>query len=212
MRHFKGIVLILAFMFMPGASANSWADLTGPGSISYGNGLYASGDGWASTSTNLMWDVSQQPDGNFEYDYTFTVSPVAGTISHVIIQVPTNFSGTTSGGIIGLYNAGGPGNSNLGMPGSLYGIKFTPATSSTTFSWTIVTGLQPQMGNFYAGDGKEGGGVYAYSGTCNGTTFTGTFSNNVVVPGAITPIPATAWFFGAGLIGFAAIGKKANSI
>jgi hypothetical protein len=147
-------------------------------------------------------------DGNFEYDYAFTLPGNARTISHVIVQVPNDFTdadilpGTTPGGTIGVWD--GQGSSNLGIPAALYGIKWnTSATPSTSFTWTIVTNAAPMTGNFYARDGAAGEGVYAYSGTKD------VFGNNVVVPGStvLTPVPAAAHLFGSGLIGLGAVRK-----
>jgi hypothetical protein len=204
MKHFKTIITIFVIVFLLGIVTSSWGALTGSGSITYNNGLYASGDDWANSSSSLSWNVYQLSSGNYEYDYSFILPTNAKNISHVIIQVSKNFTtadmltGTTPNGSLGDWD--GQGNSNLGIPASLHGIKWD--ASGTSFSWTIVTDRAPTLGNFYAKDGNADGGVYAYSGT------SGVFGNNVVVPDTVTPLPAAAWLLGSGLAGLIRIRRK----
>jgi hypothetical protein len=207
MKHFKGHILLLVLVSTLGISLDAWADLSG--SISYGNGLYASGDNWTDPSASLAWNVFQLADGNYQYDYTFTLPSNARNISHVILQTSDNFTaadmltGTTPGGVVGLWD--GQGSSNPGMPGSLYGIKWDMTGALTSFSWTIVTDRAPMMGNFYAKDGNASGGVYAYSG------IDGSFGNNVVVPDTTpVPLPAAFWLFGSGLAGLVGLRSRAG--
>jgi hypothetical protein len=204
----KVLVTLVAFVLLASMlvlGADSWAALTGPGSISYGCGLYASDDKWTDPATRLSWNVFQLSNGNYEYDYTFALRSDAKNISHVILQVSSNFTaddmlpGTTSGGLIDTWDH--QGQSNLGMPDDLYGIKWNTGAVKS-FSWSIVTDRAPMMGNFYAKDGNAQGGTYAYSGTC------GSFGNNVVVPDSVVPIPGAVWLLGTGLIGIIGIRRK----
>ncbi|HVP79222.1 MAG TPA: hypothetical protein VMV04_15150 [Thermodesulfobacteriota bacterium] len=208
MRHFKSVIFFLVLVFVLVASADSWAALTGPGSISYGSGLYALDDKWTDPATRLSWNVFQLSNGNYEYDYTFVLLNDAKNISHVILQVSSNFSaadmlsGTTPGGILGTWD--GQGQSNPGIPAPLYGIKWNMSGNVTSFVWSIVTDRAPMMGNFYAKDGNASGGTYAYSGTL------GLFGNNVVVPDSVVvPIPGAAWLLSSGLASMIGIrGRK----
>lgn len=204
MKHFKSIVPIFVIVFLLSIVTSSWGALTESGSISFNNGLYAFDDKWTDPATTLSWNVFQRTDGNFEYDYTFALRSDAKNISHVIIQTSSNFTtadmlpGTTANGQLDTWD--GQGNSNLGIPAPLYGIKWD--TSGTSFSWTIVTDRAPMLGNFYAKDGNSNGGTYAYSGTL------GVFGNNVVVPDSVTPIPAAVWLLVSGLVGLIGIRRK----
>ncbi len=198
MRRIGSIIPLLVLVFTLGVYTDSWANLAGQGSISYNNGLYAFDDKWTDPATTLTWNVFQLANGNYEYDYTFALRSDAKNISHVILQTSANFTaadmlqGTTAGGTFGTWD--GQSQSNLGMPGSLYGIKWDMSGPVTSFSWSIVTDRTPMMGNFYAKDGNTNGGTYAYSGTL------GTFGNNVVVPDSVAPVPLPAafWLFGSG--------------
>ena len=200
---------IIAFVFLLGITSTSWADFTG--SINYNNGLYAYDDNWTNPATTLSWHVFQRTDGHYEYDYTFTLPSNAKNISHVILQTSSNFtnadmlSGTTANGQLGTWD--GQGNSNLGIPAPLYGIKWdTSATPVTSFNWTIITDRVPTFGNFYAKDGNSNGGTYAYRGT------QGQFGDNVLVPDTVpTPIAAAAWLFGSGLVGLVGIRTRSNT-
>ena len=205
MKPLKTIFQLFFFVLLLGIATTSWGALTGPGSISYNHGLYAYDDLWTDPATILAWNVAQQTDGNYEYDYAFTLRSDAKNISHVIIQVSDNFtaadmlSGTTTGGQLGTWD--GQGNSNPNIPAPLYGIKWDATGTVTSFAWTIVTDRAPMLGNFYAKDGNANGGTYAYSGTL------GVFGNNVVVPDTV-PLPGAILLLGPGLVGMAAMRKR----
>lgn len=197
-----GVAVLMVLFAMTPANA-----VVAQSPISYGDGLYASGDNWANPATTLSWNVTQLASGYFQYDYTFTLSTAAGTkgISHVIIEVSENFTaanvktGTTAGWELGMF---GTNNGNPGIPDTLYGLKWDGGGAKPSLSWTIVTDRAPMLGDFYAKDGNDPGQlpVFAYSGTSSG------FGGNVAVPDSVVPIPGAAYLFGSGIV--ALIGLK----
>lgn len=221
MKHFKTIIPVYVIVFLLGTVASSWAALTG--SITYGTngngGLYASGDNWAKPASTLSWNVYQLTSGvnagEYEYDYTLALASNARNISHVIIQTSANFSstdifsGTTFYGDstklqLNTWSDNGQGNSNSGIPASLYGLKWDLSSLAVNnYTWTLVTDRAPTQGNFYA---RDGSGVYAFSGTSNAGV--GVFGNEVVTPDSVTPLPAAAWLLGSGLMGLIGIRRK----
>jgi hypothetical protein len=215
MKHFKSIITIFVIVFLLGIVMSSWGALTESGSISFNNGLYASGDNWANAASTLSWNVFQLSNGNYEYDYSLTLANNAKDISHVIIQTSPNFTRADmlTGTTYTQYDPqtwSGQGNSDSGIPAPMFGIKWDLANLTevqkgavNNFNWTIVTDRAPTMGNFY---GRDGNNVYAFSGTSNNGT--GSFNNLVVVPDTVTPIPAAAWLLGTGLVGLIRIRRK----
>jgi len=89
----------------------------------------------------------------------------AKEISHVLIETSrgiTLLSGTTTTGREGPSTFGAQGNSNPGIPGDLFGLKFD--LSGLAVSWQIETDRAPMWGDFYAKNGKHRGqDVYAYN-------------------------------------------------
>lgn len=169
------------------------------------------------SSTTLSWTVSFDDQIQlWEYAYTFT-----GTkpdISHAILEVSSSFSGDPidQGGNLGpgssscagcsptTYNAHDQGQSNYGIPGDIYGLKFENQSS-----WTIVTDKSPMWGDFYAKGAQTG---YAYNSGFGMNTSAAIGNGNagqgdhawVLVPDTntqVTPIPAGIWLLGAGCIG-----------
>ncbi len=187
MRSAKFILFVTLLCF----AANSWGALTGQGTISCGNGLYASDDNCADSASALIWKVFQLDNGNYEYDYALNFPRNARNITSVIIQVSKNFSasdmltGTTPNWKLGIWDGRGTG--NQGIPAPLCGIKWDLQVSpANAASWTIVTDRAPMFGRFYANGNNFNGGVFVYSGA------SGFFENNVVVPGPSTSGAADA--------------------
>jgi hypothetical protein len=212
----RGVLLaILLVLLLPLQSFSS----SYTGSISYPTGLYASDiandpKDWAYASSRLAWTVddSSHP-GYWTYSYTFSVD--VKNISHVILEVsPTfglsdiNTAYTTPGYLLDTYSADTQGNSNPGMPGPLYGLKWG-GNDSTLLTWSIVTTRSPMWGDFYAVDGKNTDpAVYAIS-TGFGTDTGAPIADGnaladgkawVLVPDTAVPIPAAAWLLGSGLV------------
>ena len=198
--------------------------------------FYATG-GWATGTTTpsnakLSWIVDDTSNvGFWTYEYTFTVARKG--ISHVIIEVsgpkddPNAFSvnnikaGTTSPYSLDTYNSSFPGNSNPGLPGNLYGIKWNTDDvlgqgDWLNFTWTLVTDRTPMWGDFYAKDGTDNQGqidVYAYNVKFGQSTDASIGDGNAggwaLLPDTtVIPEPATMLLFGSGLIGLAGFVRR----
>lgn len=195
------------------------------GSLTNTNGLSATAS-W-NQFAEFSWLVDNTTNDNL-WTYQYHWKTNNKELSHIIIEVSSNFkdnniySGTTSPNILGTF--GQQGNSNPGIPGDIYGLKFDLSPASKDFSFTIVTDRAPMWGNVYAKDGKDGGAdVYAYNigflqtpptfdlaGMPMGPIFDGyawvlvpdTFSNGNGT-GQTDPIPepSTILLLGAGLAG-----------
>ncbi len=183
-----------------------------------GGGLIAS-DGWVNLSTILSWTISElAPDNGYRwwsYEYTFQVPEKA--ISHIILQVtdpateglsdwPASDFVWGAGGApeIQAFDTGANGNSNPGIPGPIYGMKWGGSDLILTVSFE--TNHQPVLGNFYAKDGIENPGglaVFAYNTGFSDPSF-GAFayvpdSRESVLPPAV-PEPGTLLLVGTGCV------------
>ena len=174
--------------------------------------------------TSLSWVVTYDDQSQlWEYAYTFTGN--RPDISHGIIEVSTDFSGDpiSQGGNIGqgtssfeagdptTYNAQNQGGSNPGIPGDLFGLKFNSQSS-----WSIVTDKSPMWGDFYAKGASTG---YSYNSGFGMDTAAAIGNGNAgtndyawaLVPDTTTqatPVPATIWLLGAGIIGIVGVKRR----
>jgi hypothetical protein len=192
------IVGVAVLVALCAASGPARADLY-IGNVSYGQGILATG-GWKDTDTTLQWKIVQQ--GN-DFSYTYTWHTDAKSLSHIILQVGSdaqskdfwNFSKTPSD--LTTYKPGDKGNSNPGLPGTIYGFKFDG--SGTSYTVTFLSDLSPTWGNFYA----KGGNVYAYD------TGFGSNGSKIAIPGSSpVPLPPSLLFFVPGLAGLVLARKR----
>lgn len=116
----------------------------------------------------VTWDISQNPDDTWHYEYTFTRQD-GGSImprtSHVILQLSDTateddlfkFEGDLEKVEYGDF---GPGAGNPGFPASesIYGVKINFAFNQEQISFDSVR--QPMWGDFYS---KGGASSYAYN-------------------------------------------------
>ncbi len=220
-----------ALLLLVGISGSAWG-LTYTGSIGSGNGLYGTA-AW-STNASLSWLVAYDADTNL-WTYTYTFSVNGKSPSHEIIEVSSGDTPFTSDNIkdyTGIGGTGaidgpdtftpGDGNSNPGMPGNIYGIKWDSSADGTTDTWTLVTDRQPMWGDFYAKDGKDNGSfVIAYNTGFGHDTETAIGNGNALEattgwawalvpdtdgggpPQEQVPEPTTFLLLGGGLLGLA---------
>ena len=195
------VLFIVALGAVNGHCAVYSGSLSGAGLVSAGN--------WQSSTLN--WTVSTVPGspGLWQYAYDLVLPSDASNINHFIIEAPLVGSITTTTGAATI----GSHNTHSGLP-DLTGIKFTGVGPSSHTSWHIVFTAYnvPAWGDFYARGNSRN--------NVRNTGFTNPDSdpvaapgnssvgNHILVPGAVVPIPATAWLLGAGLIGLATLRRK----
>lgn len=160
---------------------------------------------WASSGANLVWQVNQLEDGNWAYDYQFSV--VAGSVSRIVIQTDESFAEAS------IISASAPawevGQADLGVS-LLYGISFSGlACSQCTVGF--VTQHAPQWGSFGAlGTDDVGDGTYAYNASIGDVSLqsvSGTPPFGLILsPGAVAPVPEPETYAmmlaGLALLGF----------
>jgi hypothetical protein len=169
--------------------------------------IYATGD-WAADSDNFVisWDVDFDSDTNL-FRYTYSVSAPNKELSHLLIEVSSNFTADDveegSSAYLGPEAFGNEGGSSPGLPvTTLYSLKF-----DTSDPFVIYTYRTPMFGSFYAVDGKGDDPVYAYN--------TGLDPGNandffIPVPDTAIPIPepGTLSLLASGLIGMGALRRR----
>jgi hypothetical protein len=194
-----------------------------------GNGDY-SGAGIDSKDHGFQinWDISFDPI-SFLYTYKYTLSGANGTtlgkdISHFIIQVTDgspicDFNSTTSGEI-GYYDSTTNGNSNPGMGGEIYGIKWA-GSEGDTYSVTFTTTHAPVWGDFYAKDGNDPPMSYAQNYALwhqpnlepgdpgwSKLWFVATPDGELPPPSGNVPLPPSVLLMGSGLFGLGLLGWR----
>lgn len=142
------------------------------GSLSTPNGIDGTSP-WSDDFT-IAWEITDM--GSY-WCYNYTLSSVTGgplskDPSHLIIEFSgeadtSNFWNVVMDGetlvgdeiAFGLFSPSDPGNSNPYMPGSLYGLKMnTPEDFDGMYTYTFYSDKAPVWGDFYAKDGRDGGG------------------------------------------------------
>jgi hypothetical protein len=189
------VTLLSIIMALPMAAHSALV-----GSVSTSDGSVVGGGDWT-TDVTLGWEISDAPGDNYLYSYTFQ-APDPG-LSHFILQTSDNF---TVNNVLEISNeyalntfTSGDGNSNPGLPGDLYGIKFEGFEEGSPWTFTLLSDKAPMEGDFYA---KGGEGSYAYnSGFGEGEGGAGA---KILVPDTLTqrvPEAGAMLLFGSGLLG-----------
>jgi hypothetical protein len=209
--------LALSSTALPASAAYVLYDAGDLTQVELGFVVNPTGVAWDSQVTALVYQVSLDNKGDANpandtwlYQYTFEV-PVKA-ISHVLIETSpgiTLLAGTTVSGREGPTTFSARKNSNPGMPGPLFGLKFNTTLDPLIYSWQIETDRAPMWGDFYAKDGKTGGAeVYAYNinfGLAAPIYVQGVSADGfALVPDTVTggpavPVPAALWLFGPAL-------------
>ncbi len=189
------------------------ADLSS-GSMTGGGGGIAATGSWDNSSTEITWNVTQNADLTWHYQYVFDVPKK--DLSHIIFEVSDTFSEVDflGPGDAHLKTWYDQGKSNPGLPAPLYGLKFAGSGLSTTVEFNSTRA--PMWGDFYAKDGKEKVAkhekidVYAYN-TSFGVDTTDfkiavpDTANVEPPPDVVTPLPGAVLL---GLLGLSAAGLR----
>src|SRR5512141_1392487 len=177
------------------------------GSVTTSDGSVSGGGNWA-TGVSLGWSVADVGD-NYLYSYTFQAPSQGSGMSHIILETSTNFEatniwGNSNGYVLDTFSDTPPSNSNPGMPGSLYGLKFGGfgSTEGSIGEWNFnfTSDRAPMDGDFYA---KGGNDSFAYN-----SGFGDRDGAKILVPDtesqriSITE-PGALLLFGSGLLGVA---------
>jgi hypothetical protein len=213
------VALVALVCWLPG-SANASLIESGSLTTPSASGIVAT-DGWSSTGAGfeVSWTINNI-GGAFPYEYIYTVSNATGgdlskTLSHIIIEISktattanfTNFQLNGGSDVFGDFKPTDPGNSNPNLPGEIYGIKFTPATTNNAlFTFSFDSNRAPTDGNFYAKDGTDNGtDVTAWN-----TAFDKSGSATIRVPDTqtVVPLPGAVLLLGAGLARLVAYARR----
>lgn len=189
-------------------------DWTGQRTLTSGGGLNSAGTGNNpfATGTGISWVISLDSVTNlYTYEYSFfRPSDRNGsqplTVSHFILELSPGCIIEGQSECIWDPNSqtefrsawmNDTGNSNPGLPGSIYGVKFDTELSTYTF----ISDRNPVWGNFYAKKAQDGlwnlGLEAAYSQSDNALYFIPRPDTDS--PGGEIPEPGTLLLLGAGL-------------
>ena len=154
--------LVLAFCILLAAATGTWAytgTLTAPDGLT-GTGFWVADNGepaWFPAS--ITWNVTENPNGSWRYEYELSVYRAA--VSHMIVETSVGF------GQEDIFDAAGPfgatqigffaeGGGNPYIPGQIYGVKFDDVYG-TTVNFSFNSWRMPVWGDFYAKCGAVGG-------------------------------------------------------
>ena len=175
--------------------------------------IYAT-EQWATGGFTVSWEITENNNGTFDYVYNITAT--GKEISHFILSLTNDGLGLLDNRTLTTDPATtaegpktfGPGPSNPGIPGDLYGIKWDLNPTSTTLEISFTTSRAPVWGNFYAKDGKNSGNdLYAYNAGFLDTP-AANFDGWIAVPNSATPLLPSALLLGTGLLGLGALGWR----
>ena len=206
------VVLLLAF------AMSASATIIGSGTLNFPDTITATQQ-WASTSTQLIWEVSQTAGNPYHYQYQFIV-PSKG-ISHMIIEVSNNFTDDDIFNFegdanyeINNYSSTSNGNSNPGMPSLMRGIKISPdGENILNMTISFDSWRTPVLGDFYAKDGKNKVDGVNYDVTAWNTGFTSspdediTEDNHILRPDTVVPEPSSIMVLGMSLLSLGGMWK-----
>ena len=187
------VVLLMAF------AISASAGVIGSGTLNFSDTISATQQ-WASTSTQLTWEVSKTAGSPYHYEYTFTVP--AKSISHMIIEVSDTFTsdnllnfGWSSNSVsdvdyeIGDYSSSN-GKSNPNMPSLMRGIKIGPTAMEGKDVLDLTVWFDsyrvPVIGDFYAKSGKD---VTAWNTGFGSPDSDLTTNNHILRPDTVSVVP-----------------------
>lgn len=210
------VLLMVGLAMMAGAPVASAAPYTGSLTTS-DNGLLGTGDwvdapppeGYVTTLSWAVefgkWNTSTgdaDPTGTEAWKYCYDFNTTAsGGISHLIIEVTpqdpqnpeepyftaSNLLWASTSWELGTYSPSDPGQSNPGLPGDIYGLKFAGSASATD-TICLLSDIEPTWRDAYAKDGDAGN-----SGT-NAIWNAGFLAADPIVPYTTDPTDASVNF------------------
>lgn len=144
-----------------------------------GDGIVATPN-WNNEGTWINWNITSMAPDLWRYEYVFHTD--GADISHITLEltigaVAADFSNweymysdvEAEDPTFGWFSPD-DGNSNPGMPESIYGVKLNLVADSPVFGFSFDTWRSPVWGDFYAKDGRQGdrngpdrGFTYAYN-------------------------------------------------
>ena len=133
--------------------------------ILYSGELTSAGDtligagGWSESLVTFHWDVTQNEDLSWHYEYVFDRGSTQGNLSHLLLQTSANFTDADIWNTTPALQSEDPtwytpDNGNPNMPGSIFGLSFSRFQSFPSRS-SVLTLRQPMWGDFYAKDGPK---------------------------------------------------------
>ena len=196
------VTLLSTFTALPMAAQSALV-----GSVTTSDGSVSGGGNWA-TGVSLGWSVADVGD-NYLYSYTFQAPSQESGLSHFILETSTNFDsnniwGNSNGYELDTFSDTPPSNSNPGMPGALYGLKFGGfgSTEGSIGEWNFdfTSDRAPMEGDFYA---KGGDDSFAYNSGFGDRTGAKILVPDTVAQRISITEPGTLLLLGCGLMSIA---------
>lgn len=171
----KVVSLFVGLLFGSRALAVTYTgslEYTPPAPAGNSDSIFAGGSKWSAKTITISWQITNVGTNNslfpWLYSYTFDVNGAKSPIGHIIIECSPTFSLSDIQMNCGanLLSAGlqTVNVNNVGMKEDMFGIDFSPlTTSATTMTWSFYANRPPVWGDFYARAGGSGTANYAYN-------------------------------------------------
>jgi hypothetical protein len=195
------------------------------GSRSVGSGLTIGGGN--ATTASLSWTITPIA-GGYHYSYSFTTNSHQSSISHLILDLSDScvsgnsfadakcvFNAVDGGATLapGTYSSSN-GNSNPFLPDPITGVKFdSPTSNGLPYVFSFDSNRAPVYGDFYAKAGNPPRNGYAVFNSGEGNHASPLLSDFIARPDTTivpAPEPASLAVLGAGLVGLAALRRRAR--